>query len=319
MKIKRLILFLLCPCIAAAACGCKGTVNKKTAVIVKSVDSDFWYSFKNGVTAAATEYNVAVTFEGPENEEDYEAQNRLIEKAISDGVGAIVISAIDRDRSAELVNRAVKNGIKVISVDSNVNSPLVSLFIGTDNIAAGEQAAKAAVEGFAGVSNINIGVLSCYESTENCTDRENGFRNYLKSVPNAGVAATVTVDSNAESATAGAVRLLEEHPEINVLIGFNEWMTIGIGNAIRQTDSAERVRGVGFDSNTVSLEMLETGEMDALIVQNPFAIGYLGVKKAAELITGSAGGEDVIYTPVTTVTKENLFDKDIQKLVFEFD
>ena len=64
--------------------------------------------------------------------------------------------------------------------------------------------------------------------------------------------------------------------------------------------------------------MLETGEMDALIVQNPFAIGYLGVEKAAALISGEISQSDDIYTDVTTVTKENLFDDDIQKILFRF-
>lgn len=319
MKFKKFLLFLLCISIPLSACSCAESSNKKVAVIAKAIGSDFWSSVKDGVTAAATEYNVDATFEGASNEEDYKAQNRLIEKAVESGADAIVLSAIDRDKSADAVNKAVRKGVKVIAIDSNVSSALVSLFIGTDNAAAGEAAANAAIDGFAKVSNINIGILNCYKSTENCMNREEGFRKYLKTVPNAGITATVTVDSNTESATAGAVKLLREHPEINVLVGFNEWMTLGIGNAIRQTGSASRVRGIGFDTNTRSVSMLETGEMDALIVQNPFAIGYLGVKKASELISGSAGGETTIYTPVVTVTKENLFDKDIQKLVFSFD
>ena len=64
--------------------------------------------------------------------------------------------------------------------------------------------------------------------------------------------------------------------------------------------------------------MLETGEMDALIVQNPFAMGYFGVEKAAALISGKNIHSGDIYTDVTTVTKENLFDDDIQKILFRF-
>ena len=64
--------------------------------------------------------------------------------------------------------------------------------------------------------------------------------------------------------------------------------------------------------------MLETGEMDTLIVQNSFAIGYLGVKYAAAVASGENIKQDNIYTAVTAVTKDNLFDKDIQKLLFRF-
>ena len=65
--------------------------------------------------------------------------------------------------------------------------------------------------------------------------------------------------------------------------------------------------------------MLETGEMDSLIVQNPFAMGYLGVKNALELIEGNLPESDVLYTDTVTVNKANMFDEDIQKLLFRFD
>ena len=63
--------------------------------------------------------------------------------------------------------------------------------------------------------------------------------------------------------------------------------------------------------------MIETGEMDALIVQNSFAIGYLGVKNAADLIDGK-DTENEIITDTYTITKQNLFDEDSQKILFHF-
>ena len=79
------------------------------------MDSDFWHAVKSGVEAAATEYNVSVTFEGPENEEDFEAQNRMIADAVQNGADVIVLSAIDYDKNAAAVNaavmRAVVNGL----------------------------------------------------------------------------------------------------------------------------------------------------------------------------------------------------------------
>ena len=168
------------------------------------------------------------------------------------------------------------------------------------------------------MTDINIGVLNYFESTENGIQREEGFREYVDSVSNAKIAASVNVDSNIESATAGAVKMLMENPQINVLVGFNEWMSLGVGYAIEQLGVAETVKGVGFDANVVSVGMLETGEMDALLVQNPFAIGYLGVQKASEIISGDFTDSDPIYTSVTEVTRNNIYDSDIQKILFSF-
>lgn len=322
MSLKKILSFLLCPILLFSLCSCmkSGSDGKKRiAVIAKAVDSDFWHNVKNGVYSAATEYNVSVTFEGPKNEEDYEAQNLMIENAVKDGIDAIVLSAIDYNKSVETVNSAVRAGVKVITIDSDLNSEMVSLFIGTDNIAAGKAAGKAATDGFANEAHINIGLVNYNADTDNGNQREQGFKEYISGVPNAKIVGSVTADSNSESATESAKKLLYENPEINVLVGFNEWMTLGIGNAIKQLSLSDKVRGIGFDTNVISVEMTETGEMDALIVQNPFAIGYLGVKNAAQLISGENIGNGELYTDVTVVTKENLFDADIQKMLFRFD
>lgn len=322
MKHGRRIAFLLALslfCLPLAACYGNSDKVPQIAVIVKAVDSDFWHAVRSGVDSAATEYNVSVTFEGPENEEDYEAQNRMIADAVKNGADVIVLSAIDYDKNAAAVNDAVRSGVKVITIDSNVNSPLVSLFIGTDNYEAGAAAARAAVDFTpADGAKIRVGLVNYLTDTANGQRREEGFRACLAGIANAEIVATVTADSNEASATAGARELLTAHPEINVLVGFNEWMTLGVGNAIRELGCSDRVRSIGFDSNVVSVGMLESGEMDALIVQNPFAIGYLGVRNAAALATGDDVGSAPISTAMTTVTQANMFDADIQKILFRY-
>lgn len=319
MSFKKIISLVLSLAIAAGLCACTKS-NEKTyiAVIAKAINSDFWHNVKNGVYSAATEYNVTVTFEGPENEEDYIAQNAMIEAAVNNGADAIVLSAIDYNKSVDTVNAAVRAGVKVITIDSDLNSDMVSLFIGTDNIAAGRAAGKAATDGFAKEANIYIGLVNYNADTDNGNQREEGFKEYLRSVPNAQIIASVTAESNEESATAAAKRLLNQDSRINVIVGFNEWMTLGVGNAVKELELSEKVRAVGFDSNLTSVAMLETGEMDALIVQNPFAMGFLGVENAAALVSGASIPDGELYTAVTTVTKENLFDDDIQKILFRF-
>ena len=319
MSFKKVISLILAFMMTACLCSCTKTDSKKyIAVIAKAVNSNFWHNVNNGVLSAATEYNVTVTFEGPENEEDYETQNKLIEQAVKNGADAIVLSAIDYNNSVDTVNAAVREGVKVITIDSDVNSDAVSLFIGTDNIAAGKEAGKAAVDGFSADSEIIIGLVNYNANTDNGNQREKGFREYISTVSNARIAASVTAESNEKSATAAAERLLRQNPRINVIVGFNEWMTLGVGNAVKNLGLSKKVRSVGFDSNLISVSMLETGEMDALIVQNPFAIGYLGVEKAAALISGESLPSGEIYTDVTRVTKENIFDNDIQKILFRF-
>lgn len=321
MKTNKLLSMLLCiPLLvfSVSACADRKEEKSKIAVIVKALDSDFWHRVKNGVDSAAAEYNVDVTFDGPENEEDYANQNKLIMSAVQNGADAIVLSAIDFEKSADTVNKAAEKGVKIIMIDSNVNSKQVSMFIGTDNEEAGRKAGKAAVGCVPDGEKLNIGLINYYKSTENGIQRENGFRSYIDGVSDADITVSVNVNSNTQSVVSAITALLAENPQINVLVGFNEWMTLGIGTAIQNLGLKGKVHGVGFDANTVAVSMLESGEIDTLIVQNPFAIGYLGVQNAAELISGKSVSQKEIYTDTVAINKENLFDKDIQKMVFRF-
>ena len=100
---------------------------------------------------------------------------------------------------------------------------------------------------------------------------------------------TINVLSTTEDARAGAKEMLLSDSRINVVVTFNEWTSLGVGWAIRDLNRADRIQVVAFDSNVVSVGMLETGEVDALIVQNPYAMGYLGVETAANLMNGQTG------------------------------
>lgn len=319
MKFKSILCLLLCAVLLFTFSACSGASHDKKYIVVifKSIGSDFWNNVESGVSSAATENNVTVKIQSPENEEDYIAQNYLINMAVEDGADAIVLSAIDYDKSAETVTKAARSGVKIVTIDSDVGSPLVDMFIGTDNVAAGKMAGQAAVNGFSDGEKIYIGLVNYNQGTDNGQRREEGFRQFVSTVKNAEITAAVNVDSNTESATVGAMEMLRENPKINVIVGFNEWTTLGVGNAIKQLGLSEKVRGIGFDTNVVSIGMLETGEMDALIVQNPFAIGYLGVQNAAALADGKKT-ESVMYTETTIITKENLFDEDSQKVLFHF-
>lgn len=321
-KYKALAAVLLCTALILAGCSCHFQRDKdkdkiNIAVIVKSTTSDFWNNVSNGVNSAATEYNVSVTFDGPDNEEDYSTQNKMLEKAIENRVDAIVFSAIDYYKSSELINKAASMGIKVITVDSGVDSNKVDMFIGTDNYAAGKNAAQEAIKGFSENEKICIGIVNYNQSTDNGQRREAGFRDYIEGIENAEVTAVVNVDSNVESAQAGASSLLSKYPQINVMVTFNEWTTLGVGKSIKQLGLKDKVKVIGFDSNVVSIGMLETGEMDVLLVQNPFAMGYLGVKYASDLVSEKAV-QSQVYTSTAVVTKENMYNKDIQKILFRF-
>ena len=85
----------------------------RVAMIVKSTNSAFWKSVFAGAAVAATEYNVELTTEGPETEDDYETQNRLVKTAVEEGADAIIFSAVDYNANAEVITEAAEEGVSI--------------------------------------------------------------------------------------------------------------------------------------------------------------------------------------------------------------
>ena len=301
-RIKTVFLLLLAAVIAllggTAAHMSRRQERYQVAMIVKSTESAFFQSVFAGAGAAATEYNVSLITEGPESEEDYATQNEMIYKAVENGADALVISAVDFNKNAEAVDWAAAKGIPVVVIDSDVNSSAVKFRIGTDNEEAGRMAARAALDG---------------------TDGEQGFREEAKKDSRVKEIVTINVPSAIDDTRAATKGLLSTHPEINVITTFNEWTSLGVGWAIRDLNKKDDISVVAFDSNAVSVGMLETGEVDALIVQNPYAMGYLGVEKAWEILSRRGVEGDKLDTETTLVTRENMFLDEYQKILFLFD
>ena len=255
--------------------------------------------------------------ENPESEEDYVTQNEMVRQAMEDGVDVIVFSAVDYNANAEIIGQAAQRGIKIVVIDSDVNSSMVSCRIGTNNLQAGVKAAEAALA--VGEDELYIGIVNYDVNSANGQQRELGFRQTVEQDPRVKDITTINVLSTTEDARAGAKEMLLSDSRINVVVTFNEWTSLGVGWAIRDLDRGDRTQVVAFDSNVVSVGMLETGEVDALIVQNPYAMGYLGVETAANLINGQTGGPSVIDTATTIVTRENMYERESQKILFSFE
>ena len=313
----------VCAALCLALCllftACASYTEKETTiyVITKGTSSDFWKSVRAGVSAAAVENGVTAIFEGPDSEEDYATQNRMIDEAVEAGADAIVFSAIDRYATKKHLEDAVRKGVKLILIDSSADTEMAESFIGTDSYAAGKMVCEAVLDGMGTEKPLKVGLVNYDENTENGSSREAGFRDRAAAAENIEIVASVHVASDTDIAKLAAESMMHEHPDINVIVGFNEWMTLGVGYAMRELGTAAGVYAVGFDSNVVSVGMLETGEMDALIVQNPFAMGYLGVTSACDAIEGKTLDKNV-DTATTVVTKSNMFDPDIQRILYRF-
>ena len=313
---------LACALLALALGGCAAAAptgaRHRVAIVAKSTRTEFWLSVFAGAQAAAAEYNVELDISGPETEEDYETQNRMVAEAVDAGAEALVFSAIDYENNAAAIDAAAAAGVRIVAIDSNVDSAAVQTYIGTDNYAAGQMAAQAALDAVDG--ELTVGIVNYDISSANGQERERGARDLFEESGRAQVAARINTLAEAGRAQADTEELLRAPPDINVRLAFNEPPSVGAAAAVAAQDLSDAVFLVGFDSNLATVEGLQNGSVDALIVQNPYAMGYLGVESAYRLLSGQGGSlAPTVDTATSIVDLENLFTMDSQKALFAFE
>lgn len=316
----RALALLLTAALLAVSLGFAGCQERKPSeeikicVLPKSMQISFWKVVIAGVNIATSEYKVDVEIHAPSSEEDYRTQIELVEQAIAGGCDAIVISAIDYSELAPVIEKAIASGIEVISIDSEVNTPKVKVRISTDNYRAGQRLAEHLIR------NINykgvMGVVGLRGLAQNGIERQQGIIDTVARYPDIELREIISVDSNIYAAKEGTREMLKRNPDITAVVAVNEQTTIGMGYALIEAE--KNILAVGFDNATASMNMLEDKVFDAVIVQNQYAMGYLGIEYAVKAVQGIAKEEVDVDTGITVVTRDNMFVNDMQTLIFPF-
>ncbi|MBQ1361585.1 MAG: substrate-binding domain-containing protein [Eubacteriales bacterium] len=318
-KLRISAMLLLLAALLLSACGhTEGRAAQyKIYLITKSTSTEFWRSVFAGANAARAEYNVNLVIRGPDTEENYAGQNMYIQEAVRNHADAIVFSAISYTENAAAIDEAAEAGIKIVVIDSDVNSSRVSARIGTDNMQAGRITAAAALD--TDEQHLSVGIVNFAQFSRNGEEREIGLREQLEKDPRVEEICTVNSLTDHDAARESATELLREHPEINILIGLNEPLGVGVAEASEELKLKDRVRVISFDSNIRCIELLRHGDVSALIVQNPYAMGYLGVETAWKILEGQSFRPDqLIDTATSIITQENMFSVEGQKALFSF-
>ncbi|MBW5447802.1 substrate-binding domain-containing protein [Cohnella sp. CFH 77786] len=293
--------------------------QKPLLFVPKTVDgrSDFWRVLGMGVQTAAKEFGVQVQTVGTVAETDVDGQIALLERAIEERPRAIVLAASDYNRVVPVAKRIQAAGIPLITVDAGLNGGIAASFVATDNYEAGRKAGEAALRLLP--QDATIAVVSFVKGTATSMERERGVRERLAEAPGVNVLEeTYFSDGSIDKAYRIVSRLLRERPDIQGFVCLNEPTTTGAAKALQESGRAGEVKLVGFDSSTDEIDYLEADVIQAIVVQNPFNMGYLAVRAAVDAARGKRT-EPVIDTGSEVITKQNLYNKENQKLLFPFD
>ena len=291
------------------------------AVIPKGSTHDYWKHVHAGADEAGKELGVNIIFSGPEKEDDKESQIKMVENMVNKGVKGIVLAPLDDQALARPIEEAVKQGIPVVVIDSGVKTDAYVSMVATDNYKGGQIDADEMIRLLNGKGTI---VVLRYQAGSASTDaREKGFEDEVKSkAPGIKIADdTQYAGATRETAEKASENLLARFRKPDGSLGLdgiytpNESSTFGMMKVLEQNKWAGKVKFVGFDAAPELIDGLNKGEIDALVVQNPEKMGHDGVKILVDYIKGNKNVPKNEDTGATLVTKANLAQPDVAKLV----
>jgi ribose transport system substrate-binding protein len=272
----------------------------------------FWQSVHRGAMKAGEETGAEIFWNGPERE-DREKEIQIIEDFIARKVSAIVLAPNDNKALVPVVEKAAASGIPCVIIDSAVDTDKYVSFVATDNYQGGVLAAKRMGEILAGKGKIIVIMFA--PGSASTVNRINGFNDTIaKESPDIKIVDSKYGLDTVETALQATEDLLTKNTGIDGLFACNESTAVGALRALQSSGRVGKIKMVGFDAGVLLLEAVRSGDIDSLVVQNPYKMGYEGVKTAVEKLQGKTVPKR-IDTGVGLITKNNIDTPEIQALL----
>jgi len=307
----------------AAACSRSRTSTDPAAltiaVIPKGTSHAFWQSIHAGAAKAGKELGVTIVWRGPLREDERESQISEVERFVTSGVSGMVLAPLDEVALAQPVADAKRNNIPVVVIDSGLKGNDYVSFVATDNRLAGRLAGEQLATLLHDKGRVVL--LRYAEGSDSTLQREAGFLEAIRSRPGLQVVsanqyggADVEGAYKKSEALLSGLKRADGTLDVDGIFTPNESTTLAMMRVLVDNGWSGKVKFIGFDASESLLTGMRDGHLDAVVVQDPVKMGYLGVKTVVSHIHGEKV-EPRIDTGVRLVSREHMDDADVQELL----
>ncbi len=292
--------------------------GEKIEFVAGMVGIPFYTTMECGARDAAKELGVELNWQGAP-QWDINLQMPILQAAIERDPDGMVLAPNDPDALISIVDDLVKNRtIPVVTVDGNLNEPVDTQNIRTDNLTAGGLAAEAMAkaigeEGTVLIVALNPGVIGNQQ-------RADGFLKVIEEkYPDIKVLPIEYPGSDQNKAAEVAAAAIQANPDLKGIYTTHSNAAVGTSSAVIGAGLGGQVKIIAYDADPQQVRDLKEGIYDALVVQSPYAEGYDSVKLVTQILRGQvdpATLEDVAYPPMVVATRDNLDSPEVAKNLY---
>jgi ribose transport system substrate-binding protein len=289
-------------------------------VIVKDPTRAYWQAVLGGARKAGDDLGAQILALGGHAETDADGEIAALNNALAAKPAALVIAPAPSVVLGKAIDEAAL-GVKIIAVDSAADAKALTALVATDNAQAGRMAANAiavAIQRSYADAEGDVAIMIASPGVTALEERAKGFTEQLAASYGAlAIVAQPIADGQAASGAKVMAELIAAHSELRGVVALDLAMTQGAAQVLAQTPNnttGDKINLIGFDTDASLVKLLQDGTVAALLVPDPFRMGYDGVKAAL----AAARGEQVparIATSATLVTKANMNSPRAQELL----
>ncbi|HEY5573057.1 MAG TPA: substrate-binding domain-containing protein [Anaerolineales bacterium] len=247
------------------------------------VSNEFAPLLRAGVEQAAAELGVDATFVGPVGA-DAEAQIAELESLIEAGVDGLAISSVSTDALAPVIDRAIEQGIPVVTFNTDNPQSKRLAFAGQDLVASGYAAAQELATRIDGQGKVLI--LTLDAAAQWSIDRETGARDGLSEYPDIEVLATINTGTEPQEIYSAVENALLANPETTAILSLECCSHPVAGEVLVREGLDGEITMVGFDELPQTLEFIKQGVTVASVTQAPERQGYEAVSLLVDFLNG---------------------------------
>jgi ribose transport system substrate-binding protein len=308
---------VVCLALLLACAGCQRsnqTPGKPVVgVVPKGASHIFWQTVHAGAIKAGREYGFDVEWNAPTTEVDASRQIEIVDSMIGRKLAGIVLAPVDRKALVSSVERAHQQGIPVSIFDSAIATEHMISYVATDNTEAGRMAARRMGELLGGKGKVAI--VGFMPGSASTMEREDGFQTEIRKLfPGIDIVGLQFGMADRAKAMSVTENILTAHPDLAGLFADNESSSSGAVQALKSR-RAKNVRLVAFDASDQLLADLREGQIDSLVVQNPFRMGYESTRAIGMHLKGEIPPRHV-DSGSRLILRDDLEKPEVKELLF---
>jgi ribose transport system substrate-binding protein len=287
------------------------------SIIVKDTTSVYWQTVLAGARKAGQDLGVDVTELGAQSEADVAGQIGILAKAVASNPAAIVIAPAQFAALGKRIDEAAKK-VKIIGIDSPADTKALTSFVATDEMQAGRIAADALANAITKTYADTEGDVAIITASPGSASPDQSAKGFKEQVANKYRALNVLPEKVADAQAATGLSIMKDlvdaDRDLRGVFVSNVIMAEGASQVVYNKSSGDRINYVVFGSDDKLVKSLQDGTIAALVVQDPFRMGYDGVKTAL----AASKGEKVpatLDTGANIITKANLSSPRSQELL----